>query len=151
MELFILRHGQAEAWIHDDESRALTGKGRADVAQIVSASLEGLAGITQLWVSPLVRAQQTAEIAGKLLGDIEPYTTELLIPDADLQNLFSQLQMSECESLLLVSHEPLVSKILDILCGTDPGFHQMNTSSLACLDIDIIAAGMGKLRWLRHI
>ena len=90
------------------------------------------------------------QVAGELIGDMEPYTTELLSPDADPQLLFNQLQISECQGLLLVSHQPLVSKILDTLCGTANDYHDMATSSLACIDIEIIAADMGKLRWLRH-
>lgn len=150
MELFILRHGQAEPQLTTDEERALTDKGRADVARVVKASLPEMGEITHLWVSPLVRAQQTAEIAGSLLGSIEPYTTELLMPEADPSLLFQQLQISECAELLLVSHQPLVSRILDVLCGTEAGYHHMGTSSLACVDIDVVTAGMGKLRWLRH-
>lgn len=150
MELFILRHGQAEPQITSDEVRQLTQKGRADVARVVRASLTDLGDITHLWVSPLVRAQQTAEIAGEIIGNIQPYTTELLVPEADPQALFQQLQLSECSSLLLVSHQPLVSRILDTLCGTEDGYHEMGTSSLACVDIDVVAAAMGKLRWQRH-
>ncbi|HSX85873.1 MAG TPA: phosphohistidine phosphatase SixA [Cellvibrio sp.] len=150
MELFILRHGEAEPRTTTDDARQLTDKGRADVARMIKSSLEDLGELTHIWVSPLVRAQQTAEIAGELIGDMEPYTTELLSPDADPQLLFNQLQLSECQGLLLVSHQPLVSKILDTLCGTANGYHDMATSSLACVDIDIIAADMGKLRWLRH-
>jgi phosphohistidine phosphatase len=150
MELFILRHGQAEPQVTSDELRQLTKKGRADVARVVRASLADLGDITHLWVSPLVRAQQTAEIAGELIGNIQPYTTELLEPEADPQLLFQQLQLSECPSLLLVSHQPLVSRALDILCGTDDGYHEMGTSSLACVDISPVAQVVGKLRWLRH-
>lgn len=150
MELFILRHGQAEPQITTDESRELTAKGRVDVARAIKASLAELGEITHLWVSPLIRAQQTAEIAGSQIGSIEPYTTELLAPEADPSLLFQQLQISECAALLLVSHQPLVSRMLNILCGTDAGYHAMETSSLACVDIDIVSAGMGKLRWLRH-
>lgn len=150
MELFILRHGEAEPRVTTDEVRQLTDKGRADVARMIKSSLEDLGKLTHIWVSPLMRAQQTADIAASLIGDMEPYTTELLSPEADPQLLFNQLQLSECEGLLLVSHQPLVSKILDALCGTERGYHDMATSSLACVDIDIMAADMGKLRWLRH-
>lgn len=151
MEIFILRHGQAEPQITTDDARQLTERGRADVARMINTSLPDMAELTHLWVSPLIRAQQTAEIAGALIGNFQPYTTELLVPEAQPELLFQQLQASECPSLLLVSHQPLVSKILDELCGTDNGYHSMNTSSLACVDIDIIAKNMGKLRWLRHL
>lgn len=150
MELFILRHGEAEPRVTTDEARQLTAKGRSDVARVIKSSLEDLGELTHLWVSPLVRAQQTAEVVGPLIGNVEPYSTELLVPEADPQQLFRQLQISECQALLLVSHQPLVSKILDALCGTANGYHSMATSSLACIDIDVIAQGTGKLRWLRH-
>ena len=150
MRLFILRHGQAEPLATTDEARQLTDKGRADVARIIKASMDEVAEITHIWVSPLVRAHQTADIVGALLGNTQFFTTELLKPEADPQLLFEQLQQCDSEGLLLVSHQPLVSRMLDRLCGTDSGYHDMATASLACVDIDIVAADMGKLLWLRH-
>lgn len=150
MELFILRHGQATPQLTTDEARELTAKGRADVARVIEASASDIGDLLHIWVSPLVRAQQTAEIAGALVGHTQFCTTELLTPEAQPEELFQQLQQSECERLLLVSHQPLVGKLVDMLCGSAPGYHPMDTSSIACVKVEVVAPGMGQLLWLRH-
>lgn len=154
MHIFILRHGQAELQKTTDEVRNLTLKGRADVANIAVKSLADLQVVQQIWVSSLVRAQQTADIVASTLAQhaapLPMKITDLLVPEADPYLLFEALQDSPMSSVLLVSHQPLVGKVIDLLCGSYPGNHPMNTSSLACVDCDIVAANRGKLRWLRH-
>lgn len=150
MELFILRHGQAEAYNANDASRQLVERGRNQVAQIVQLSLNDLQFLNQIWVSPYVRAQQTAQIAAGYLNAVQQYSQDLLLPETDPQLLIRQLQASESKSLLLVSHQPLVSRLVDILCGAAPGYHSMGTAALACIDLEVPGAGLGHLRWLRH-
>jgi phosphohistidine phosphatase len=86
MHIFLLRHGQAEPQKTTDDARELTKKGEADVYKAVLLSLNDLKGLQQIWVSPLVRAQQTANIVAKVLREqgINPllHTTELLVPEA---------------------------------------------------------------------
>ena len=155
MQIFILRHGQAEIQQTTDEARQLTAKGRSDVALTIAHSIKDLKGIKQLWASPLVRAQQTAVIARGLLAEADVnlsiHTTDLLAPEANCNALFVALQHAEANSILLASHMPLVGNLLDILCGARSGYHSMNTSSLACVDCEVAAAGLGTLRWLRHV
>lgn len=157
MKLYILRHGQAEARAANDSLRALTETGRSDVERMVSAMRADILGPEQLWSSPYRRAQQTAEIADRILSATEPasapidtVTTDCLVPEAALSELYARLQSSQAQSVLLVSHQPLVGSLLDDLCGTDPGFHPMGTASLACVELELPARGMGRLAWLRH-
>ena len=154
MQIYILRHGQAEPQQTTDEARNLTVKGRADIASITRAVTD-LKSVQQIWVSSLVRAQQTAQIAGDFLAqqgvNIPLKTTDLLMPEGAPSLLFDALQNVQLESILLVSHQPLVGQVIDLLCGSYSGYHPMNTSSMACVDCEIVAAKMGKLRWLRHV
>jgi phosphohistidine phosphatase len=150
MELFVLRHGQAEPYCADDASRELVARGRADVAQVVQDSLADLPGVNQLWVSPFIRAQQTAQIAAQILGNPPFLSTSLLIPEADPACVIEALQAADVQSLLVVSHQPFVSRFIEILCAAPPGAYGMDTSSLACIDLRYPAAGLGSLRWLRH-
>lgn len=152
MTIFILRHGQAEAQITSDEARQLTAKGRADCARVLAARAEDLSVITQIWASPLVRAQQTAEIAAGYFPALRVQTTALLIPEASPRALLDWLQSTAAtESILLVSHQPLVGKLLDTLCGKADGYHPMGTSSLAAVDTELVASGLGRLRWLDQV
>jgi phosphohistidine phosphatase len=155
MQIYILRHGQAEPQKTTDSARNLTAKGRADVATTLGYSLSDLITVQKIWTSSLVRAQQTAHITYDFLaqkgvgGSLK--TTDLILPEADPYVLFNALYEAQLESILLVSHQPLVSQVIDLLCGSYNGFHPMNTSSLACVDCETVAVKMGKLRWLRHV
>ena len=154
MQIYILRHGQAESQKSTDEARNLTSKGRTDVAVTLNHSASELKSVQQIWVSSLVRAQQTAQIAYDFFAqqgaNIPLKTTGLITPEADPYIFFNALQDARLASVLLVSHQPFVGQVIDLLCGSVSEYHPMNTSSLACVDCEIVAANMGKLRWLRH-
>lgn len=154
MQLFVLRHGHAEPQQTSDEVRNLTLAGRREVAIMAARSARDLQLVQQVWVSPLLRAQQTAEIVAaelkKCAVNFTLSTSDLIVPEANPALLFDALQFAHCEAILLVSHQPLVGHFIDVFCGSYPGFHDMSTSSMACIDYDVAAAGLGKLRWLRH-
>lgn len=151
MKLFVFRHGQAESQITTDEARNLTAKGRLDVENIIAAHVSLMQSLDCIWVSPLVRAQQTASIAAQHFPGVTLQTTDLLIPDASLQPLFDVLRRVHVKSILLVSHQPLVGRLVDSLCGKHDGYHSMGTGSLAAVEIDVVAAGLGNLLWLDHV
>lgn len=153
MIVYILRHGQAETQITFDEERRLTNKGFLDTERVLAARLKELEGITSLWASPLVRAQQTAQIAQKCCSALSVETTNLLVPESDPHTFISWLysnQATEADAILLVSHQPLVSRLIGLLCGKSEGFYPMGTSSLAAIEIQPVAVGLGELLWLDH-
>lgn len=152
MIIYILRHGQAEPQVTTDEARRLTPKGFFETEKILGAHLKELASVSAIWASPLIRAQQTAQIAQQYLSGIKLQTTELLVPEADSCALIEWLytQATQSDVVLLVSHQPLVGKLLGLLCGKHEGFYPMGTSSLAAIEIQPVAAGLGKLLLLDH-
>jgi len=155
MQIFVLRHGQAEPQQTTDEARNLTDSGRADVISSVSNSIPEMRNIEEIWSSSLIRAVQTSNIACDVLAtqnlSLPIEITDLITPDADPVLLFESLQKSNLSSVLLVSHQPLVGKFLDLFCGKPQGTHSMDTSSLALVECDVAAPGCGDLRWLRHV
>lgn len=154
MQLFILRHGHAEPQKTTDEMRNLSITGARDVAAMTARSLADLRSLQQVWVSPLLRAQQTAEIVSNELKksaiNFSMRTSDLIMPEANSALLFNALQSAHCETILLISHQPLVGRFIDLFCGSHPACHAMNTSSMACIDYEVAASGLGSLRWLRH-
>lgn len=152
MTIFILRHGQAEPRVTTDEARALTEKGRADTNAVISRRLKQLRQVTQLWASPLVRAQQTAQVVTELLPGLTIKTSAAITPEGDPLGVMDWLQTltTEHQSILIVSHQPLVGELVNTLCGLPVGFHPMGTSSLAAIHAPVAAAGMGELMWLDH-
>lgn len=152
MNLFVLRHGQAEPQQTTDEVRELTDKGRTDTARVVSGRLVDLQIINQVWASPLVRAQQTAQIAAHYFSALTIQTSDLIIPEASPAAAMDWLQSINQSglSILLVSHQPFVGELVNKLCGKPPGYYSMGTSSLAAIQIPVVAANMGELLWLDH-
>lgn len=155
MQVFVLRHGQAEAQVTTDDARNLTAKGRADVAESINYSLSDLTHVQEIWASPLVRAQQTAQIVHDILAEkgvhLPIKTTDLITPESDPGGLFDSLQSANINSVLLASHQPFVGDFIDLFCGSARGFHPMNTSSVALIECEVAASACGELRWLRHV
>jgi phosphohistidine phosphatase len=117
--------------------------------------LSELEQVQEIWASPLVRAQQTAQIVRDILAaqgvHVSIKTTDLITPESNPADVFDLLQASKLNSVLLASHMPFVGYFLDVFCGSAHGYHSMNTSSLALVECDIPAKNCGDLRWLRHV
>jgi len=151
MKIFILRHGQAEAYQTSDAARGLTEKGIADTQQIISNNVQSLSSVERIYASPLLRAQQTAEIATRLLTMESFITTVCLEPESALERLFSFLEKISTTDILLVSHLPLVGILANRLCGFSQDRIQFNTSSLIGIECDFPAERMGSLFLEKHV
>lgn len=156
MHIFILRHGHAEAQVTTDDARNLTSTGRTVTHSVIRDALPQLQSVQQIWASPLVRAQQTAHIALHFFPHLQLQTIDCLIPEANPQDVYAWLESMrenssvDLQSVLLVSHQPLVGSLVNQLCGQSEHFHAMDTSSLAAIKTDVVAPAMGELLWLRH-
>ncbi|CAM3511286.1 phosphohistidine phosphatase SixA [Parendozoicomonas haliclonae] len=144
MKLFVMRHGQAEAYAASDEQRVLTEEGREEVAR-VAQSLIGVK-LDGILCSPYQRARETAAIvAGVHGGGLTPKVVDGFTPDSAPREAVGQLP--EEGVWLLVSHMPLVSRLTGLLVDSHehagPGF---NTGMITELDMDYPAAGMA---WLK--
>lgn len=109
-----MRHGAAEdtSPTGRDFERALTSAGRATVRRVVLALRDALpAPIDSLIASPLVRAQETAEIVRSLLCpglDIE--VDEELSPDSSAYDLSVRAAASG-RVTFLVGHQPNIEMV----------------------------------------
>lgn len=141
MRLWLLRHGQAETHAGSDAQRRLTAHGRRGVlqsaAQLIGRPLEAIL------CSPLVRAQQTAELVAEALQ--YPRALEIvawLTPDATVHEVLGKLAARPESDILLVSHLPLIGELAGML---EHGHRQqplpMATASLAALQGDLPLAG----------
>lgn len=141
MELYFLRHGDALS----AEPRALSEEG-ADEGRMVAERLKAL-GLRPdaILSSPLVRAQQTAQIVGEVLG-IEPQVSDLLDSGARLEAIAQAARAHRrAERLLLVGHEPDFSGAIRRLTG---GAVDMKKAGIARVDCDRVEDGAGVLKWL---
>ncbi len=222
IHLLVLRHGEASFDAPSDDERVLTSKGSADVKHTCSQARKQLGVVDDVFVSPLVRAQQTAHIVCEEInrdkGSLE--TWPLLKPESDVLELISRLLKHTMQkdallsggaleknntnkrnpdsldfakggfaagdfatgdfatgdfakgdfdssdlnkndrTILLVAHQPLVSRLLENFCelNNNPGRsffsnssskYSMGTANLAYVTLDVIASACGTLQWIR--
>ena len=144
MKLFLLRHGQAEPYQTDDFSRQLTEKGRQQIAGV----LEHIEQPDLMVVSPLVRAQQSAEIVAAAFEPCSHMTSDTLIPDHNPSDVLSWLEGCDANVVILVAHNPLLSRLANWLSDKEQ-FINLDTGGLACLEGDIAAPDCMTLVWVR--
>ncbi len=141
MRIWIVRHGAAidPYTAGSDQARWLTDEGRASVRAVGALLADEGARPTQIFVSPLVRAVQTAELIAGALGwrDGAIGVNPALSPErgTTAQALAPLDALNEDAQVFLVSHEPRVR----ILCGhllgepRGPGFM---TAGVTAIDWD---------------
>lgn len=144
MMISLLRHGEASFNAINDESRELTELGRQQVLSSVSQlKQESLTPINEIWSSPYVRAQQSAEIAASVIG-LEVNTQPLLTPDYSPEKVIDWLYSLEGKqaSILLVSHMPLVGSLVSLLVeGNNYAQLPFYTGMIARLEGDVAVEG----------
>ncbi len=121
MELYLIRHGIAEEATNDikDEERRLTKEGRQKTEKVAQRLKKLGLRFDLIVTSPLVRAQQTADIliAAGLSSQIEECTH--LTPDGRIYNWivdwFEPKNFAPDTQLALVGHEPCLSNWAEIL------------------------------------
>ena len=156
MILTIWRHGEAGD-AATDRQRSLTARGIDEVGRGVAAFAIACAqradiGLpTRLLHSPWVRTTETARIIGRGLNmDSEEYLP--LAPGATPDGLDRALA-SEAEiaadngHLLIVSHQPLVSRLIDFYLGAARVVPPLSPGGLAGLSLDPPAAGCATLQF----
>lgn len=122
MDIFVMRHGEAELMSRSDKDRCLNSRG---IQQVIAQGtwLKSTALLGHVIVSPYIRAQQTFEQINQihndqLLSKVE--TWDAITPYGNAHTVVSYLSVlaeQGIESVLLVSHLPLVGEIVAALCG----------------------------------
>ncbi|RUO80509.1 phosphohistidine phosphatase SixA [Idiomarina tyrosinivorans] len=142
MKLFIMRHGEAEPDSVDgyDNTRRLTALGEREVRESGAWFAEHFGAVDCAFVSPYLRAQQTADVVSEQWQLKQRQTVDTITPDADVDSVVSWLMAEAAvhgfEQLLLVSHMPLVSYLVSALDArvAPPIFP---TAGVAVIDVDV--------------
>lgn len=144
MKLYMLRHGKADwpHWDQPDDERPLTEEGKEEVAAVAKL-LSRLEITPAILTSPLPRASQTAEIAGKYLN-ARVRTEPLLRPGFDAARLGKILKNFSGKSLMVVGHEPDFTRTIFQLTG---GNTKMFKAGVAFIELET-GPMKGELRWL---
>ncbi|NMX91573.1 MULTISPECIES: phosphohistidine phosphatase SixA [unclassified Pseudomonas] len=148
MKLWVLRHGEAESHAPSDAERNLTERGRDEVLRSAAHLIDQ--PISAIIASPYVRAQQTAELVRTALGVVpEIRTVAWLTPDSNPQQVLEKLDTDD--TVLLVSHQPLVGNLISFLQhGHQRQPQPMHTASLAELEGDFPLAGLMSLNSVKN-
>lgn len=156
MYLYFMRHGIAvdrddTEKPSDDRERVLTPKGIKRMRKAAKGLLSLALPLDRILTSPFVRARQTAQIVAEALH-IEDRLEEIqeLCPDQSVQNLLSGLAAySDKKHILLIGHEPLLSRTLSVLLSGNPGTEiLLKKGGLCCVGVDNLPSkGGAVLNW----
>ncbi len=141
MEIFLLRHGLAiergTPGFKDDSQRPLLPKGKKQLKKVYRAMAEMGLEFDLILSSPFLRAKETAVIIALGLKSLKRLKlSEALEPGKDPLPLVRDLQKlkSAPGKILLVGHEPFLSRLVSLLTTGGPG-----------LQLDFAKAGLCKL------
>lgn len=150
MQIFIMRHGDAETFAASDAGRPLSSMGRDGSYQMAQYCKEqGHDEFDLVLVSPYLRAQQTWQTIEPLLkaekvedcADITPYGDS----ESVVEYVCALAETQFLQNILLVSHLPLVGYLTaDFVTDIPPPMFP--TSGMACIDFDVDTR-KGQLLW----
>lgn len=156
MIVTIWRHGEAGSAI-SDRQRELTGKGIDDIGfachQFHDICVDrGLEPPGLILHSEWMRTRQTADILASAFSHAEQRPERALIPGSDLPDVDHCLQAlldtpSTPGHLLLVSHQPLVSRLIDYYVGEPGRVPGLSPGGLACLKMEVAARACARLQF----
>jgi phosphohistidine phosphatase len=149
MELYVLRHGRAEAALSkgSDADRKLTENGRRELRGVLEKARAAGAAPSMILTSPYLRAVKTAELAAEILGYRgEIVTTETLIPETEPERVWEEIRARKNEpAILLAGHQPLMGHLVEHL--TDSRI-EMPPGTLVRIDLEEFTGHPGgKLVW----
>lgn len=154
MIVTIFRHGEAGD-AANDRSRELTDSGRDDIAFACrqfhrACESRGLLHPQRIFYSPWTRTLQTAEILAAAFTHAATAETKALRPGSTTGNVDAALEkyanpLPADGHVLLVSHQPLVSQLIDHYLGERGRVPGLTPGGLATLRLDVALAGCGQL------
>ena len=158
MNLYLLRHGIAvepgTPGVETDSERPLIPKGERRLRSAAAAMGKMELSFDLILSSPFIRAKQTAEIvAGELKLKKRLQFTDTLACGGSMKNLAGLLAGLESapENVLLVGHEPYLSRLISLLVSgdADAAAVEMKKGGLCKLEVGELRHGQcARLAWL---
>ncbi|MEG3753919.1 phosphohistidine phosphatase SixA [Psychromonas arctica] len=139
MQIYIMRHGQAEMMANSDSERNLTDEGRHESEIMAKYLVKQDVKFDAVLVSPYVRAQQTWQSVSPFFEGISNIQVlPCLTPAGSARKSVDEilaLQAEGIESVLLVSHLPLVGYIVGELAPA-AGVPAFSTSAIGHISLN---------------
>jgi phosphohistidine phosphatase len=153
MLITCLRHATAQdhALPIADSERALIEKGENQARRVAEFCRKHDLMPSKLYCSPLLRAQQTAELLqSHLPGCPLPIQAEWLALSTSTDQITAELAKLDslgCKDVWLVGHEPDLSALICRLLLAPDGGILIKKASLSCIEVDISGRTGGQLLW----
>lgn len=154
LDLYLLRHGDAADRVTGgyarDEERPLTERGREEARAAGLALRELQTRLIQIITSPLVRAQQTAQIVAEIARPAQGLTiAQALAPGGEPETIAALLAESPADSaILLVGHMPDLGELAGWFLWHDPlATLPFRTGGLCRITVPTPPGPGGDLRW----
>lgn len=151
MIVYLLRHGIAEDFSScGDAGRALTEEGVRRL-QMASRGWKRVVGeVDEAFVSPLLRAQQTAAIFCEAVAASAPrIETAALVPEArplEALELLHAAQLEGRRGVACIGHEPHMGSLLGLLLtGSERASIPFKKGMLAIVDLESSSSMTGRL------
>ena len=135
--LILMRHGQAGFSANTDGQRALTLAGQEQARQ-AGLKLKQAGFVPQIILcSPLLRARQSAQLAGQAWGlsAIEARELDGRLSAAGLLD-FAREKLEQYDHVMLVGHNPNVSLAAGVLNGTYISFRPADSAVFEVTNFD---------------
>jgi len=145
VKLYIARHGEASFNAKTDRERPLTPNGIKVTKSLMGGCFQQLKEINLIWSSDLLRARETAAIYSQGLG-IKVEENPKLSPDGEPKKILQALSgLKSDDSILIVSHQPVVGELVSLLCEGDTYHaHPYCTSEIVVIECEMLAPGLGQ-------
>jgi len=146
MQLYLLRHADADTKAATDDARTLSEKGAEQALRVADfCNARGLKPDAIL-SSPLPRAHQTAKAVAEVF-DVKVVTVPWLACGAVPSATVAQLKERRSHpSIMLVGHEPDMSRLVAYFLGTGKAdIIHIRKASLTALEVMAFQAGGGRL------
>lgn len=154
MQLLLIRHAIAEdstSFIPQaDAARVLTVEGQAKMQKAVKGLIQQINIIHYLISSPLVRAQQTADIVASVFPTAIRETLSLLSPGGSFHGILDYLQQYQAtDTVALVGHEADLGELgAWLLSGYRANWLPLKKGSVYLLEFNHqLEPGNAVLRW----
>lgn len=148
--LLLMRHGEAEPFAASDQDRALSPRGVKETRQLAAWLGQAVPDIGLVCHSPYLRARQTADQVCHILGSPNRLTLNSLVPSAEPTAVLTALETTEFNTVLCISHQPLVGNLRSYLVeGGYGGSYPFVTAGVTLLECDFLGAGGASMTWFR--
>ncbi|CAH2032283.1 phosphohistidine phosphatase SixA [Trichlorobacter ammonificans] len=150
MTLYLVRHGEAVERTDgiDDEVRWLTAKGRKGMTKAAGRLRKRRVRPDLLISSPLTRAVQTAELLAADVarrGDLR--ADAALSPGGNVEQVLALIRgQNRIDALMLVGHEPLLSRVAAELLGR-PRVNALAKGSCLALELSAKSGKPARVLW----